>query len=160
VFAVNSLDFASNYGQTAIGFTESQTDLARVLTPPAPPVVPQQKAQWQLVIWALPWLFFTGNAYLSWSVICGATGAERAQYWADLHVGATVCTLIAIAISLWIVRKAREAYRPDARTDTLWRQHYEQMARWNTLWYCPACDSVFDPATSAVVPVTRMRSLL
>lgn len=159
VYITDSMDFHANHGQVTMGYTGSQTELAHLLSPPQAPMPSQQQETNKMMLWAFPLVivgFFAGINW--WVALTDSQGF--AQGWRAVGAPAVFFSLIALVLAVKMVRLGLRSRKPDPLDDVFARTYQRQIGRWNELYYCPQCDSVYLPQNGAFAPANQWRHLL
>jgi hypothetical protein len=118
-------------------FGGGSTDLAARLAPPRNPH--RVYSGW----------FFAGLATLGYGVACALMAAQVfTSQPPDTVIGLGIASALLLALSglCWWKFALHQAELGKEK-----REYSERMQRWNTLYYCGRCDSVYDPASGRAV---------
>jgi hypothetical protein len=135
------------------GVTVGASNLALALAAPAQPRHRDYTAG--IVVVSL----ITAGAGLAWLSVLGAGNGEPLlkEVLGGVAWFLFLCTLAgAVGLSL-LIRASVAASREHGHKYARWKQ---AMSRWDALFYCPRCDSVYNPQGRQAAPAHAMHSLL
>ncbi len=139
-------------------YSLNQSPVAWQLLPPEPPV-DRRRSGWVILATVLVSLFPLGGTavvIIAFNVLVG-----RVHLTPDLasRLAPTFFFgLVAVGLMVWYVADAR---RQSARYETKYEHYRHAHARWDQLYSCNRCGSVFHPnEPGRFVPASRMKELL
>lgn len=148
---VGHISGGPNLGMAGANATQSagSTALAQLLAPPDKPDTDQSPERTRILVLGL-----IAFACVFGALVClSNSNASGGITWLLL------AALLGYCRQLW-VRRTSPGSPEYERAQEQARQWSRRRARWDRLFYCSRCDSVFDPEDRSAVPVRRIHSLL